>query len=273
MHKQIELRANLFFSGSVLLRGEVAVVLTVIGFAFSQMCMAEEMITNDSLVTPASAPLDATLYTSYMLSWDQSTVLWYVIGSTKKSYGGYGAGTLGPFSKVGPMLEGFPTENLEKRTVTREIYVVDVAAGTDQNEVSLYVYVKTDHLSPSYDNVTVDLRDVITLPLVGGTAASASMAGDAKFLYIGTNQGPVVARVTKRDLAVSQVGDGVSPSVVSAITADLYGYINIAYANLTSGNPAVGCLQIAPDGTGLTDAGGPQFMLNPIQAVQPSPTE
>ena len=122
------------------------------------------------------------------------------------------------------MVEGTPHEDLNTRTVTRKIYVLDIGAGSQGTGVQLSVYIKKDLMSASDDKVSVTLEQVITLPLLGGSTASAYMAANDLSLYVGTSQGPDVARIEKRSLAVSQVPYGLSPATVSGITANSYGY-------------------------------------------------
>src|SRR5262249_52528611 len=82
-----------------------------------------------SAALPLHAALDSTLYTNYSLAPGRTRVDWVVCGSLPFTSGCYGSGTLGPFGKIGGMLEGYPAFNLSKGTVTRFIYVLDVAGG------------------------------------------------------------------------------------------------------------------------------------------------
>lgn len=212
----------------------------------------------------AKAP-DADFYTNYSLSSDQTLVMWSVCEQTKKASGCHGSGSLGPFGKVATLMEGLPREDVTKKIVVRDIYVVDVAAGTNQTGVVLYVYTKTDHVTLLLDQVKITLSDQVDLPLVGGPSASAAMAANAAFLVVGTNQGPVMAKVDKKTLTVTPIQDFVAPAYVSAVTADWYGYITVTFGPDAGGNYV-----LAPDGTPVQDGGGESFMLNPIEGVIPS---
>src|SRR6266446_5236337 len=136
---------------------------------------------------PAATPPDATLYTTYNIDTAHTSVGLVVCGSLPGSEGCYGGASLGPFGKVGALLEGDPKVDLSMNTVTRPIYVVDIASGTNQNQVVLYVYTKVDTITTDFDTVTVTLSQTISLPLAGGTSAQASMAANNQFLFIGTN--------------------------------------------------------------------------------------
>src|SRR5882757_361247 len=103
--------------------------------------------------------IDASLFTTYFLDTADTNVTWIVCGSTENTSGCYGSGNLGPFGKVGALLEGNPKTNVATNTVTRSIYVVDIASGGTQNAVVLYVYTKTDMITPDFDTVNVTLSN------------------------------------------------------------------------------------------------------------------
>jgi hypothetical protein len=213
-------------------------------------------------------PVDGTLFTSYGISTDHTTVSWVVCGSTKDTEGCYDSGHLGPFGSVGALLESAPLTGSPANTVAREIYVLDVAGGASQTEVNLYVYTKTDIVSASSDKTVVVLKDTIGLPLAGGTTAQASMAANQKFLFVGTDQTPYAVIVAKKGFAVTQTG-GFDPAInVTAITGDPYGYVTVTFGTFASGNN--GFYVYGPNGMGQEDGGGATFMLNTIQAVLPS---
>src|SRR5205823_15050548 len=87
---------------------------------------------------PAAA-IDATLYTRYHTDPNQTSVDWNVCGSLPGSSGCYGSGTLGPFGRIGALMGGEPKTDRVAHTVTRAIYVLEIASGPNQNEVVLYV--------------------------------------------------------------------------------------------------------------------------------------
>ena len=207
--------------------------------------------------TPA-APLDGTLFTSYFFDSTHTIPTWIVCGSTQNTSGCYGAGTLGPFGKVGAMLEGNPRTDLGTSTVTREIYVLDVASGTNQDEVVLDVYTKTDVITPDFDTVTVTLSQAITLPLTGGTSAKGFMAANRRFLLVGTSQSALAIELDKRTFATTQFG--AYSSNLSSITADQYGYLTADFGDSEF-------FQLGPDGRSIQGGGGVWFMLNTIQGV------
>src|SRR6185437_8870979 len=66
---------------------------------------------------------DASLYTTYSLASNYTTLNWDVCGYRGDSFGCYGSGSLGPFGHVGAAIEG--NESVNGNTVTRKIYVVD----------------------------------------------------------------------------------------------------------------------------------------------------
>lgn len=219
-------------------------------------------------VRAQTGPPDSTLYTNYIIDTVHANLTWIVCGNTQGSSGCYAAGSLGPFGKIGALLEGVQQANLATHTVARLIYVLDVAGGPNQDQVILYAYRKTDVVGTVFDTVTVSLSKTITLPLVGGTSAAASMAANTKFLFVGTDQSPDALRIQKNNYAITPFG-GFSPPVnVSAITADAYGYVTVSYGSFNSSSSAN--IVIGPDGNSRSDGGGALLMLNTVQAVLPS---
>jgi YD repeat-containing protein len=220
----------------------------------------------DSAIFPA-APIDSTLYTNYFLDTDHTLATWIVCGSLPKTSGCYGSGILGPFGKVGALIEGYPTTDQSTSTVTRYIYVVDVAAGTNQNAVTLYVYKKTDVITPSDDTVTVTLFNTVDLPLTGGAPALASMAANKKFLVIGTSRTDHAVQVQKNNFAITEIGGFSPPINVSAITANQYGYITVSFGSMNGSN---GFVVLSPQGGTVATGGGYDFMAGTQQATLPS---
>ena len=209
----------------------------------------------------AQQPIDAGLYTTYTLK--GNVVSWSVCGQTQITEGCFGGGNLGPFGKVGALLEGDPTTDSSTQTVTRAIYALDIAAGKKQTRVDLYIYQKKDVISSSDDQVTVTLSSVLNLPLLGGTTELASMAANTNYLVIATASSPHVVEVAKSTLAITQFG---GPNV-HAVTADAYGYITIENGKFDGSS--TGFLVVGPDGMGRGSGGGSPVMLNTTQAILP----
>jgi hypothetical protein len=214
-----------------------------------------------------AAAIDSTLFTTYSMNIPAGTLDWVVCGSTQTTYGCYGSGSMGPFGKVGAIIEGNPTQNLTKHTVTRYIYVVDVAYGSGGTGAELYVYQKVDTVTSSDDTVTVTLSKTVSLPLTGGTDTVASMAANQKFLFIGTNQDQLAVQIQKSNLAVTQYSGVSGPITVTAITADTYGYVTTTWGTSQSGQAFY---VVGPNGQAESDGGGASFMLNTLQAAVPS---
>jgi hypothetical protein len=207
----------------------------------------------------ANAALDSTLFTTYTVNSPFQNVAFTVCGSLPQSSGCYGGGSLGPFNKVGALLEGIPST--KGNVVSRAIYVVDAGDAT----VQLYAYKKTDTITASFDTVNVTLAKMITLPLTGGSTALSFMAANNGFLFIGTDQTPQAVRVEKNNLSVTQLGGFSPPINVTAITADSYGYVTVTQGGINGGES--GFSVYGPDGSGEEDGGGAPFMLNTRAAV------
>jgi hypothetical protein len=225
------------------------------------------------LVVASAAPLgatalDATLFTTYTINSAHTDIYWSVCGSTPGTSGCYGSGSIGPFGKAGAILEGDPSTNVTKGTVSRSIYVLDVGYGTSGDGVALYIYRKVDTITSTSDTVVVTLSKIVALPLTGGSAALASMAANAGFLFIGTNQSSQGVRVQKSNSAIVTI-PGFSPPInVAAITSDKYGYVTVTFGSFNGGESAF--YVFGPNGAFQEDGGGAPFMVNTTQAVLPS---
>ena len=221
------------------------------------------------LILSGSAPLhasaiDSTLFTTYTLEGGGTYIDFLVCGSLPGTSGCYGSGMLGLFGKVGVMIEGNPISNVKAGRVTRYIYIVDVAYGSSGNEVALYIYKKVDTINGGDDTVTSSLFKTVILPLTGGNATVASMAANAKFLYVGTNQDELAVQLQKSNLAITRFGGVSGPYNVTAITADQYGFVTVTWGN------GAGFYVVNPSGQGQSDGGGAAFMLNTLQSTIPS---
>jgi len=225
------------------------------------MAVAAVLLVLGAAVPGLAGPLDGTLFTNYTLAQDATNVDLVVCGSLPGSVGCYGSGNLGPFAKIGALLEGNTTTH--QNVVTRLIYVVDVNA--PGNTVVLNVYKKTDTIVGGSDTVNISFFKSVTLPLTGGSKALCSMAANKKFLYIGTDQGPLAVAVAKKDLSMTPAGEFSLP--VTQITADKYGFVTITQG--TNGGSA-GFTTYDPSGHPTEDGGGAPFLVNPINAALPS---
>jgi hypothetical protein len=232
----------------------------IIGFGISNQASAQTKI------APDSTPIDGTLYATYSVTSTRTHVLLSVCGSLPGSSGCYGGADLGPFNSVGAVLEGLPSTDKTTNTVTRDIYVLDTAAGPNKVGVSLYVYSRTDIISGTNDSITVVLTDTVALPLIGSLSAKASMAANSAQLYIGTNKSPQAVVLLKKTLAFTQIGGFSPPINVSSITADEYGFVTVTFGSFNASN---GFYVYGPDGSFQGDGGGAAFTVGTAQAVRP----
>jgi hypothetical protein len=212
-----------------------------------------------------AAAIDSTLYTYYNIGTDPTLIYLTVCGSLPDSEGCYGSGSMGPFGRVGSMIEGNPAQNVKAGTVTRYIYVVDVASGSGEDGVELYVYKKVDTITGSDDSVTVTLYKTIGLTeLTGGNTATAFLAANTKFIFVGTNQNGNVVSVTKSNLDVSTVSE--TSEALSSITANSYGDISLVYGTGEGADFEI----ITPSGKGGVAGAPASFLQNTIQGAVPS---
>lgn len=213
------------------------------------------------------ANLDSTLFTNYTMNTARTNLTWYVCGSLPGTDGCYGAGFLGPFGKIGAMIEGLPSQNLSKGTVTRYIYVLDENYAPGPNGVALYVYKRVDTIAEGDDTITVTSFKTVILPLTGGSSTVSSMAANKNFLYMGTNQDDSAVQLKKSTFAISQYAEISGPATVESITADQYGFITTTW---TTSSGSAGFNVIDPNGFAQEGGGGSEFMLNTVQAVRPT---
>ncbi len=115
-----------------------------------------------SIMTARAEAPDVDFYTTYALFADNSYVTYSVCGLVAQAAGCYSSGQLGPFGRVGCLIEGDATVN--DNIVTRAIYVVDVNSGPSGRGVTLYRYLKMDTVTISEDFATVQLTNTIPLP-------------------------------------------------------------------------------------------------------------
>lgn len=216
----------------------------------------------------ASPPPDANLFTTYTIDYPHTTINFVVCGSVGLGSGCYDSGNIGPFGKIGAILEGNRSVNLSTNTVTRNLFILDVASGTNATGVTLYIYKRTDAISSSFDTTTITLVKTVSLPIMGGTSARASMAGNAKFLFIGTNQSPNAIELKKGAWTFTGIGGFSPPINVSAITSDKYGYVTVTFGSFSGGGS--GFVVFGPDGAPQEDGGGAPFTLTTDQALLPS---
>ena len=210
-----------------------------------------------------AAAIDSTLFTTYTLP-AGNRIDWVVCGSLPGTSGCYGSGSLGPFGRIGAMIEGLPSQNLKAGAVTRYIYIVDVGYGSGGNEVALYVYKKVDAINGGNDTVSSSLFKTVVLPLTGGTATVASMGANTKFLFIGTNQDQLAVQLQKSNFAITQFSEVSGPYNVTSITADQYGFVTVTWGK------GAGFEVIDKNGLPQSGGGGDSFMLNTSVATVPS---
>lgn len=203
-------------------------------------------------------PLDSKLYVTYTI-WNSYTNLdWVECGSTTESEGCYDSGRLGPFGKIGAIIEDNESTNYNTGTVTQNLYIVDQATGGGTG-VTLYVYQKTDVITQSFDQTSIVLTNTIPLSLTGGIDATTYMAGNENFLFIGTNKSTYALEFQKSNFVSGMVGGFSPPENVSSITTNRYGYVTVTFGN---SNASSGFYTFDPSGHLAEDGGGDDFMLN-----------
>jgi hypothetical protein len=154
-------------------------------------------------------------------------------------------GSIGPFGYVGGLVEGYPTIN--GNTVQRNLYIVDIAAGTNSSDVVLFRYQRTDTVTADSYDITYKLTASVKLPLVGGSDATCTLAANLRFVAIGTDKSVSAVVVTKGSLDLRKIDGVFDMSPVSTITANDNGFISIMFG----GVDGPGFVLIGPDGTSV----------------------
>lgn len=185
---------------------------------------------------PAFASVDGTLFTTYLLGPSSQEISYVVCGSTQESEGCFTSGEIGPFGRVGAVIEGKARESGD--VVTREIYVIDTASGASAKGVTLSVYRKTDTVTASYDTVEVNLLRSVPLPLEGGARANCYLTGSAAYLYVATDKGPTAVQVREDSLDVTEISSNSVPAAtrVLSISPTTAGAATIAFGGTTPGS-------------------------------------
>lgn len=216
-------------------------------------------------VSSRAAEPDSSILTTYGFQADQ-TVSYLVCGNTELTGGCFAQGSIGPFGRVGALLEGFPA--IEGNIVTHRIYVLDLGGGSTGTDVLLWIYTKTDTVSDSSDTVTVKLTKQLKLPLVGGSSVAGFMAANENDLFVGTSQSTQAVSVRKGNWAITELGGTIPSSTVSAITADSNGYVEVLQG---LGSQTGGTFNIyGPNGEEFEGGGGTPVVLDWTNALIPN---
>jgi hypothetical protein len=206
-----------------------------------------------------AATIDSGLYTTYSTYNSNTTLDWVVCGSVADSNGCFDSGELGPFGKIGSIIEGSKAYNVSAGTVTRYLYVIDQEYGSAQNGVALYAYKRVDTITSTFVTTTFTLEKTLSLSLTGGSSATVFVGANSGYLVIGTSLSFVPVEVEKKNYAVTSIDIIDQPP--ASITADNYGYIVVTSAE--------GFFVIGPDGALQEDGGGAPFTVNTLLGFQP----
>jgi hypothetical protein len=203
--------------------------------------------------------IDSGLYTTYDVNTAKSMLYWTVCGSIPPGEGCYSSGQLGPFGKVGSIVENGKSYNLTAGTVTRLVYIVDQAYGSTGTSVALYVYKRVDTIVGSNETTTFTLQKTVSLPLGGGSSALIFVAANGGYLVVGSSLSPTTYEVKKGSYVVSPLTI-ISGTPIS-ITPDNACFITVT---LTGGFFVVG-----PNGALQEDGGGSPFSVNTLLGTRP----
>jgi hypothetical protein len=232
---------------------------------YSLLLIGVILFFSGATVSSRAAAPDSGILTMYGFQAGQ-TISYIVCGNTELTGGCFAQGSIGPFGRVGALLEGSPT--VEGNVVTRRLYVLDLGAGSAGTGVVLWVYTKSDTVSDSSDTVTVRLSKQLELPLVGGASVAGFMAANENALYVGTSQSTQAVSVRKGSWAITELGGTIPSSTVDLIVADSYGYVEVLQG---LGSQVGGSFNIyGPNGEDFEGGGGAPVILDWRNALIPN---
>ena len=81
----------------------------------------------------ADTPVDSTLFTTHWLGPSSQQINYVVYGSPQESEGCFASGEIGPFGRVGAIIEGKASKSGD--VVTRHVYIIDTASGASANSL------------------------------------------------------------------------------------------------------------------------------------------
>lgn len=206
-----------------------------------------------------AAQIDSGLFTTYTNNDAKTTLFWIVCGSIPPGEGCYSSGQLGPFGKIGSIVENGKNYNLTAGTVSRLVYIIDQAYGPTGTGVALYVYKRVDTIFEATDTTTFTLQKTVSLPLAGGNSALIFVGANSGYLVVGSSLSPTTFEVKKGSYVVTPLTI-ISGTPIS-ITPDNYGFITVT---LTEGFFVIG-----PNGALQEDGGGSPFSVNTLLGTRP----
>jgi hypothetical protein len=138
---------------------------------------------------------------------------------------------------------------------------VDTQGGPSKDIAMLWVYRRTEVITPVSYIPTITYVTSGNLPLVGGADAVVSIAANDVMAAIGTNKGSNIA-IFHRGAYVAFASEWSAGNVL-AITGDDHGNISVTGTS--------GLVQFGPSGKLQSYGGAPDFLLNPVQGLAPPP--
>ncbi|HJT79687.1 MAG TPA: hypothetical protein VJ719_00700 [Chthoniobacterales bacterium] len=207
---------------------------------------------------PSATTLDQRLYTDYNLFFGRTQLNWSVCGRLGTAFGCFRSGNFEGFGHVGALLQSRAVAESAPNTISRYIYIVDTQSGPSKNLVMLWVYKRTEVITPVMYAPTISYVTATVLPLIGGPSAVASMAANDVMVVIGTNQSANIAIFYPGGFTAT-TSDITPLSNIVAITSDDHGNISVSGTS--------GLVQFGPSGKLQSYGGGSSFLLNPVQGL------
>jgi hypothetical protein len=170
---------------------------------------------------PADTPIDSTLYTTYMLGPSSQQITYLVCGSTKESEGCFASGEIGPFGRVGAIIESKASESALAQAGNN-------FGGTVTADGSAITLKDAGALT-----AVLDSSGASTLTSVGAMTVSGTVGTTLKTTTTGTDAATTFGATTVgTSLAVTSSG-AVSETSANILEVDGKGTTTVSNAHVT----------------------------------------
>lgn len=205
------------------------------------------------------ATLDAGLSTLYSGPDDGSAVDMMVCGQLQQGGGCFAFPQLTGFQSACALVEGTPSQHGD--IVKRDIYILDRRT-TPGDPLQLFVYQRTDTITPTNDTVSITLANQIALGIRGAPKAKCWLAANDTFLYAASSRDRPAVSIAKDTLAVTKIGKFSPAEHVKAITADDRGYVTLTFETAS--------FEFDPTGKEFGFGGGHEVIANTRNSIRPN---
>jgi hypothetical protein len=211
------------------------------------------------LISVEAQAFEPGLYNTYSANSSKTSISSSTCGATMSTSGCYGSASLGPFRRACALVTTPISQRLAPdgaRTYGRLVAVMDKGALTGA-QVTLSIYREIQTITADEDVTLVTSKvNTLTLPLVGGPAASCFLARNGAGFYVGTDKSSNAVLVSKT-YAVTKISGFSPPIPVGSINAMEGGHVTVTHKNGNLG----GFTMFRNDGSLEASGGGNNFVV------------